>query len=214
MPADERELLERWRCGDNSAGSALFDRHYRALHHFFANKVNTEVEDLVQDTFLAVLNSSKPFRGHSSFRTYLFAIALNRFYQYLKTRQRIQAPLDYSVSSLMDLGITPRTRLDRAHEHRLLLLALRSLPVEHQVMLELRYWERMSSSDIAEIFGTTRQAMDQRMHRVRKSLGTHLRKLADRPPRDIGADTDMRSWLDSMQRHLAELTREGENGRQ
>ncbi|MCA9638020.1 MAG: RNA polymerase subunit sigma-70, partial [Myxococcales bacterium] len=65
------ELLEAWRGGDPRAGDTLLRRYFAALHRFFANKVDDEVEDLIQRTFLALVRSRHAIREGDRFRAYM-----------------------------------------------------------------------------------------------------------------------------------------------
>ena len=87
MESDE-ELLERWRSGDREAGSRLIRRHFLNVRTYFRMRMPGEYEDLVQETFTGLSKSFDNFRGHSSFRTYLFRIARNVLAEALRKRYR------------------------------------------------------------------------------------------------------------------------------
>ena len=141
MEPTDLDLLASWRDGDAKAGNALFDRYFDALFRFFRNKVQDGAEDLVQQTFLALVQSRDRFRGDASFRTYLFTAARSKLYNYLERRGR-DGVIDYGVTSCEDLGISPSAMVGRDEQHKHLLLALRQLPVDMQVALELYYSSR------------------------------------------------------------------------
>lgn len=169
-PSDA-ELVERWRAGHQPSGEALFARHFDALYRFFATKC-AEPGDLTQMTLLAVVRSRQQFAGRSSFRTYLFSIARNELYDYLRARQR--TAFDPEISSVIDLATTPATRLDRNDDHRRLCLALRELPVDQQTLLELHYWEDLDANALAEIFNSPPTTIRTRLHRARLALRERL----------------------------------------
>lgn len=104
------------------------------------SRTGSDIDDLIQDTFLACVRSRGQFRRQSSFRTYLFTIARHELYRYLK--QRHGQDLDVNEMSIQDLGTSPTGKIARSEKYKLLLIALRSLPVEQQVMLDLHYWTR------------------------------------------------------------------------
>lgn len=173
MASTDMELLLGWRDGDAKAGNALFDRYFDALFRFFRNKVQDGAEDLVQQTFLALVQSRDRFRGDSSFRTYLFTAARSKLYNYLDRRGR-DAVLDYGVTSCEDLGISPSAMVGRDEQHKLLLLALRQLPIEMQIALELYYFERMRGPELAEVLeipeGTVRSRLRRGVDLLRERL--------------------------------------------
>lgn len=185
------ELLDRWRAGDQSAGNALFQRHFDSVCRFFENKLPDDVDELVQATFLACMRGRDQFRKQCSFRTYLFTIARHELYGYLRRRQRDGQVLDFHVTSLMDLGTTPTGRMARDQDREILLHALRSLPVEQQMMLELHYWEDMDFAELAEVFKIEPTTVRTRMFRARKALRERMQgqgaRLASTSVEDLDA---------------------------
>src|SRR5689334_24731064 len=72
---NDLELIARWKSGDERAATELVERHASALARFAVSSgERTEVDELVQDTFVRAFNSLDGFRGDSSFRTWLFTI--------------------------------------------------------------------------------------------------------------------------------------------
>lgn len=177
--ATDLELLERWRAGDRDAGNELFERHFNSICRFFENKVHSDVEELVQATFEACVDGRDTFRGQSSFRTYIFAIARHQLYAYYRRNRRDGQALDFGVTSLADLGASPRSVVARDQQHRLLLAAVCSLPIEQQLLLELHYWEGMEMAELAEVFGVNQTTVRTRLFRARQALRDQMATLAD-----------------------------------
>src|SRR5690349_20937144 len=151
MHGDDGALLRAWASGDKQAGSALFEQHYRSVYRFFANKLASlaEVEDLVQQSFMAAIEASARYRGDASFKTFLLAIARNLLLKHLRDR-RPSEPLDAGETSLADRGLGASTIMQLRREQQLLLTALRHVPIDSQVVLEMTYWEQMTGKAIAE----------------------------------------------------------------
>jgi RNA polymerase sigma factor (sigma-70 family) len=188
-------LLERWRAGDRAAGQALFERHFASLYRFFQNKCDADTDELVQSTLLACLNAKEQFRGDASFRTYLFSIARNKLYRYLRDRRR-DPNLDVSITSVAEVVTTLRTVIARDQAHRALLDALRELPVEQQTLLELYYWEELDTNELAKVFEVQVGTIQIRLFRARAKLRELLLSSApetleelDRIARKAGAPT-------------------------
>jgi len=195
--SDDIALLEQWRNGDASAGEALFQRHFDSIYGFFETKCEAEADELTQATFLACLRARDQFRSESSFRTYLFTIARHELYRALRGRQRKDARLDFSVSSIAELVSTPRTRIARGQEQRRLVEALRQLPVEQQTLLELHYWEELDIAQLAEIFDAPAATIRTRLHRARKSLRA---RLTGAPPQVLESLDSMDVWARGLSR--------------
>ena len=201
--AHDLELLERWRHGDKSAGGELFHRHFAALRRFFRNKVSyEESEDLVQKTFLACVEGRERFRGDSSFRTYLFAAARRILYRHLEKRHRdvVNAGLDMSVSSLHDLGASPSGVAAANEQQARVLAALRHIPVEMQLMMELFYWEEMKGPELAAVMDIAETTVRTRLHRARARLKAELEKMADEPTPVDAMDDWARSLRETLVR--------------
>src|ERR1043166_2247348 len=176
-PSDA-ELLERWRSGDRDSGEALFERYYHMVERFFLNKIGDAISDLVQETFVRCVQNNDKIRD-DQFRVYLFGIAYNVLNGYLRQRYRDGgAPGDTSIRDLAD---GPVTLVFQRRDHRLLLEALRSIPSDDQVLLELHYWESLTTDAIAEVrripVGTARG----RLQRAREKLAEVMHHLTDSP---------------------------------
>jgi RNA polymerase sigma-70 factor (ECF subfamily) len=179
VTADDGQLLARWRDGDERAGRALFERHVDAITRFFRRRVDRDVEDLVHDTFLGLVRARDGFRGEASVRTLLFVIARRRLVDHLE-RDRREA-LEPGATSRRDPRASPSQVLAAGQDERLLLRALRSLPLEQQLAVELHYWEELTGPEIAEVLGVPANTVRGRLARARAALGEALERLAESP---------------------------------
>jgi RNA polymerase sigma-70 factor (ECF subfamily) len=173
----DAELLQAWADGDSQAGEQLFERHFEAIARFFRNKLPADVhhEDLIQQTFLGCIEGRDRFRGESSFRSYLFAIAHNQLSKHWRSRSRDR--LDLQTVSVHDLDPSPSVVLARDQDQRKLLLALRRIPLDSQVALELHYWEAMTAAEIGEVLDIPLGTAKTRLRRAKQLLEAELRAL-------------------------------------
>src|SRR5690349_16938971 len=123
------ELLEKWRGGDAAAGEALFARFFDSLVGFFATKVGAGADVRVQRTLLQCVRAKDQFQAKSTFRTYLFTVARNELYMFLRSRHRDER-LDFGITSIQEIITTPGTQLARDAERRRVVEVMRTLPVE------------------------------------------------------------------------------------
>jgi RNA polymerase sigma factor (sigma-70 family) len=182
----DRELLEAWRGGDLTAGNRLFEKYFDAVYRFFDGKAGGEVADLVQRTFLALVEGRDRFRGDSAVLTYLFAIARHELHQYWRLKKR-DANLDFGVSSLLDLNPSPSSLVARAQTHRTLYEALRAIPLNLQLALELHYWEDQSGPALAEILGVPEGTVRSRLRRGLEALRLQFPALEEQLPEMLRA---------------------------
>lgn len=197
---DDLQLLEAWRDGDRSAGSQLLARHFESLHRFFASKVCDEVEDLIQNTLLATVKYIDAVARAASFKAYLFTIASNQLYAHLRGKLRDGEHIDFTMSSAVELGLTPSEVVAKREREQQLALALRRLPLELQIVLELGYWEELSAAEIATVLDVPVGTAKSKIRRAKQLLANELAAIVARPA-TIGDDTldELDSWVRQIQ---------------
>jgi RNA polymerase sigma-70 factor (ECF subfamily) len=179
MKRDDGELLERWRAGDGMSGEALFERYYAMVERFFLNKVTTGVQDLVQETFMRCVENRERIRDNERFRMYMFAVAYNVLAAHLRERYRGDREIDLGKVSVCDLAPGPSSLVAQRREHRLLIKALRVIPVDDQVILELHYWEQLTTDQMASVIGIPVGTVRGRLQRARTRLEEAIQRLAE-----------------------------------
>jgi len=77
---EERRLLERLRSGDEAAFASLVDRHHHSLLRLALAHVSDHsvAEEVVQETWIGVMEGLDRFEGRSSLKTWLFRILTNK----------------------------------------------------------------------------------------------------------------------------------------
>jgi RNA polymerase sigma-70 factor (ECF subfamily) len=191
MGDDELVLLDRWCAGDTSAGNTLFKLHFASVYRFFERKVEGDLDELVQETFLACLKSRDTFRRQSSFKTYLLAIARHVLFGYWRRRARQASTLDFDEISVASLSTSAGSRIARREDRARLLHALRALPLDQQLLLELHYWEELERDRLAEVFDIEPATTRSRLFRARQALRELL--AGGTGPPDL-SDADLDAW--------------------
>jgi RNA polymerase sigma-70 factor (ECF subfamily) len=173
------ELLDAWAAGDKRAARTLIDRHFDAIYRFLRNKLGDEdVEDVAQETFLACVRGRANFRRESSFRTFLFATARNVLLYHFRKQRRRERDIDPEVDHVADLAPGPSSIAVRKDEQRVVLEALRALPLDYQIALELYHWEGLSGPELAEVLGLGEAALRSRLHRAKAELRRQVERIA------------------------------------
>lgn len=198
--AADLELLDAWRGGDDAAGEALFDRHFEAVYRFFCNKVGRDVDDLVQQTFLGCMEARERLRGDASFRTFVFAVARKQLLRYREGRYQGHAGPDFQDSRVADLDASPTQLVVEHEEQALLLRALRRLPLDLQILVELFYWESMRSADLALVLDIPHGTVRSRLRRARDLLRQEVERLAEDAALAESTLGDFERWMGSVQR--------------
>lgn len=175
--ATDAELLVAWREGDASAGNELLQRYFKPLLRFFGHKVPSGVEDLIQHTMLACVERRDVIQEPASFRSYLFTIARGKLFDHLRREYRRPDSENISEHSLLDLGTSPSSAIARDERRAKIAMALAGIPLDHQIALELAYWEQMNGPEIAAVLGIPANTVRSRLARARRQLRARLEEL-------------------------------------
>jgi len=175
MSSDE-ELLRRWAEGDAKAGDDLFRRHVDKIFRFFDRRVPAEAEELVQATFVGAVEAQQRFRGDAPFRAFLFAIARRQLLKHFDKRRRDRVSL--RTMSFADLGTSMGTVFVRDRQRQQLIEALAQLPADHQLAVELHYWEGLTMQEVGSVLECPPGTIKRWLFEARKKLGGAL-ELAD-----------------------------------
>lgn len=203
LPWTEEQLLTRLRAGDESAFRALVGRHDRALRRVALSFVPTPsvADEVVQDTWLAVIRGLENFEGRSSLKTWIFRILVNRAQSRGERERRttpfssLASPADEESGATVDaerfLGpenplagywsLTP-TRFFELPEERLLaeetaeLVArsIRLLPPRQQQVITLRDIEGWEAEEVCESLSISAANQRVLLHRARAAVRATL----------------------------------------
>ena len=202
--ADEVELVARLRAGDEQAFEALVTRHYATMLAVAQTYVKTRAvaEEVVQESWLGVLQSLDRFEGRSSLKTWILAILVNK----AKTRgvrearsvpfaslaserdepavepERFRGPQDGFPGHWRaypgDWGAAPEVVLEDRETLGVALRAIAALPLAQQTVIRMRDVEGYSSDEVCEVLevsaGNERVLLHRARSRVRAALEAHL----------------------------------------
>ena len=166
----DRELIERWKAGDSRAATLLVGRHADALARFAVSSgERSEIEELVQDTFVRAFASMDSFRGESSLRTWLFTIERRLMLDRRRTEQRQRAMVPVEPGD----AVTEYDALDAlvaAEVESKVRRAVDALSPMQREVFALRVEQGMSYRDIAEIVGSTEGAARVHYHNAMRAV--------------------------------------------
>ena len=202
----DTELLERWQQGDDRSARALIERHFDSLYRFFRASVPNLAEDLVQDTWIACVKNRERIALTTSFRAYLLGIARNKVLMHWRTHGRRGPTADFDLASIEDLEPTPTQVLARTQHERSLLTALRQIPLEMQILLQLYYWEHLVGPELAALLGVPEGTVRGRLRRAKGLLAAaladqHLAFDELASIASIAGIADLDAWVASVRAH-------------
>jgi RNA polymerase sigma-70 factor (ECF subfamily) len=167
---DDNELLRQVAGGDQAAFRTLVDRHGRYLHGIAHALVGNraDAEDIVQETFIAVLNGN--FRGESAVRTWMVQILIRRAAMLKRSRWRRGPQLSIDAAGPDDQTAQTQSGESGSDAKLDLTAMLEVLSPEHRAVIVLRELERMSYEEMATALNVPRGTVESRLHRAREEL--------------------------------------------
>ena len=175
-------LVKQFNNGDNSAFDRIVER-YSADTAALANRLlgwPGDVEDVVQDIFLAAFLGLKRFRCECSLKTWLFTITINqcRNYRYkqmlrLKIFSKAADKVSPSPAQAADKKPMDNETFDRIRR------AVKVLPAKYREPLVLKYLQELSANEIARILSISQNTLQVRLSRARKRLKKDLAGLME-----------------------------------
>ena len=164
------ELIERWKAGDSRAATQIVSRHADALARFAVSSgERSEIEELVQDTFVRAFSSIDSFRGESSLRTWLFTIERRLMLDRRRAERRQKATVPVNPQD----AVTEYDALDALVAEEAESKVRRAIgalsPMQREVFT-LRVEQGMSYRDIAEIVGSTEGAARVHYHNAMRAV--------------------------------------------
>jgi RNA polymerase sigma-70 factor, ECF subfamily len=166
------ELVRRCQQGEPDAQRALFEQTVRDVHRMLHRLAGpgADIEDLVQQVYLALYSSIGRFEGRSAFSTWLFGICIRvakkgargmgRFSR-LRSALRAEKPVS---------GQLPDERVERVQEARVVHETLARLAYKHRTVLVLYEMEGLSGKEIAESLSIPEATVWTRLHHARKAF--------------------------------------------
>jgi len=177
---DERQLIQRYQQGDQSAAEAIFRQYHPMVHGLAARMLGPagDVEDAVQEVFIRAFRGLKTFRGESALKTWLYRVATNVCLTYAERSKR-QQMTDSLDDPLGEEGSETKGSViasgDRLPEDELLgqelgskiQAALEHLSPEFRAVLVLRDVEGLSYEEVAATTGANLGTVKSRLARAR-----------------------------------------------
>jgi len=177
----DNDLIDRYAAGDREAFNALVQKHQKPLYALVYRMVSNheDAADLLQKTFVKAFTGLSGFERRSSFKTWLYQIAINLAKNTYRDRAKVQ------YVSLDDVVIRkdPRTLdvLIRKEHHNLLLEAVGSLPEKQRMTLTLRVQNGLKFEEIANIMRCSLGTAKANYHHAVQKMKILLKEKENRP---------------------------------
>jgi RNA polymerase sigma-70 factor (ECF subfamily) len=176
-PAITPEIIQRAQQGDKAALSMIYQAHVEQIHRYIAYRVGSDqdAEDLTAEVFVRMVEGIGSYRiTGAPFEAWLYRIAATRVADFYRKRKRTtQVEL---MDNIMSDGPPLEENLLVNQETAELRQAVRQLQEEEQTILVLRFVERKSHQEVADLLNKTVSAVKSTQHRALTKLASLLGK--------------------------------------
>jgi RNA polymerase sigma-70 factor (ECF subfamily) len=174
----DEQLLAAYRHGDRASFATLVTRYERELYHFLVRFLGDRAaaEDVFQETFLQVHQSSDQFDPQRRFRPWLFTIAANKARDLIRSQARRPAnPLQASINPgddesgeyidlMQAVESLPETPLEKRELQELVHKMVMGMPDHLREILLLSYFHQFPYKQISDILDIPLGTVKSRLH--------------------------------------------------
>lgn len=152
----------------NQSFEEIYEQLFPLIYRFVIVRIPVqEVEDITAEIMVKVWRALSEFKGKCSLRTWALRIAYHQIVDFYRSERHI--PI-LSYNDQLDI-----TQLKPDHVEQLAMLscikeALAKLPAPQVVVIQLRLVEGFSAGEVADILGTSQQAVDSLLYRAKKGF--------------------------------------------
>jgi len=185
MDTDD-ELMCRLQAGDESAFTALVDRHYEGLRNFFrvrshSVRARQMAEDLAQEVLLRVYNESWDFIPQGKFKAWMYRIARNLLIDTLRRQSydaligaRAGGESEDQLAGLASDAVEVDEMADKRAIGDLVAELLTELPEEQRLTFQTHHFLGLSLPEVAEVMETNTATTKSRLRLAREKLREKL----------------------------------------
>jgi len=166
-------LIARVRADDLSAFDALYRRTRNDVHRTLYPLVgsNSDMDDLIQESFIQLLKALRTFRGDCKFSTFLYRVCANVALMHLRRgRRHPEDPVDELPTMPTGASSSPEHTAQVSQAAHLLQQALDKLTAEKRVVFVYHEFMGMGPEEIAEVLSIPTNTVRSRLGRARLEL--------------------------------------------
>jgi RNA polymerase sigma-70 factor, ECF subfamily len=169
---NERELIDRAQAGEAVAFEQLAVRHVAPLWRcaMTLGKDGHWAEDLAQETLVEAWRSLPRFDGRCQFSTWLYGILRHRFLKGRRGQNAVGLSASDALAQEASRACLPDRSAETSEDARRVRQAVASLPEEHRLVVELRFFAGATLDEIAAALDCPLGTVKSRLHHALKKL--------------------------------------------
>lgn len=179
---EQSRLISACIAGDQSAIEALVRGYEAGVFRLALSILNDDADayEVTQETFIAALKSLRSYQERTTFKAWLYTIALNLSRSHLRKRKVVER-LKTAVGGILRIETqkqaTPEDEIVRSEKEAAVWSELKKLDERHRTVVVLRYFHELSIAEIAEVMALNEGTVHSRLHTARERLRDTLKPL-------------------------------------
>jgi RNA polymerase sigma-70 factor, ECF subfamily len=172
---DEVQLIQRCRSGDSNAIEMLVERYQWAVFRLALSILEdpAEAEEATQDAFVSALGALDSYKGKAAFKTWLFAITINKCRGRLRQRQSRERLVKIQHLLIREnnpsRGHPEEQAMLNEREHQIR-MAVEALDEKRRWPVILRYYHELPIAEIALVLGVSERTVHNRLYSAHMDL--------------------------------------------
>ncbi len=187
MQKTDQEIITDYLNGEKEEFTEIVNRYLKMVYNFVYRLVSSEkeAEDITQEVFLKVWKNVKNFDVEKSLKTWIFTIAKNTAFDYLRKRKDIPMSVfdndegeNVIEDNLEDIERRPDEVFALAQNKKQINKVIKELSIIQKEVIILKYVNEMSLSEVSEIMDMSKDTVKSHHRRailkMRKLLSNKL----------------------------------------
>ncbi|MFA7491512.1 MAG: RNA polymerase sigma factor [Mariniphaga sp.] len=182
---NETEIIAGLKQGNEAAFKELVDSHRQIVVNTCFGLLHniSDAEDVAQEVFIEVFRSVDKFRADSKISTWLYRIAVNRSFNFIRDNKKRKFhsynELSESKKELLNQQVqegadTPESDMENNQRNIILHEAVDALPQNQRVAFTLNKYEDLSYKEISDVMNLSVSSVESLIHRAKKNLQKKL----------------------------------------
>ena len=185
MPKTDEQLISEYLVGEKESLEILVKRYLKPVYRFaykYADDVS-EAEDIAQEVFVKAWRALNNFDQARSFKAWLFVIAKNTAFDFLKKKKAIpfsefesEDGGNFLADTIADEADSPEEIFEKKEKREVLAIALKKLSPEYQAVVASRHENDLTFQQIADSCSQSINTVKSRYRRALIALKKSISK--------------------------------------
>lgn len=175
IEVDDKNVVERVLEGKKDDYRYLVQKYQKPVYHYIYRMIHNQeaAKEITQQVFVKCFEKLSSYNSNYKFFSWIYRITINETINYIKYHKRVLSIDEYKGK----LYNKETDSLEKTELKMILEKAVSELAIKFQSVINLKYFEDLSYTEIAEILGISEKKVKSRLFTARKKLIVKLRDI-------------------------------------